>query len=150
VSLAGTVNKLSKPKKVVRLSEFATVGGRDDGSQTETVAVVKIAVQPTTSPSTRLSRQIDGDETEGEARVWVTSKNVAKAYLDGDITKTPIGWTQLRVAPPEGTDGPPGDRVEAYGRRWELVELQQWEAEGFSGPSGFDRYIARERGAATL
>lgn len=150
MSLSGTVGKLSRPVKVIRLSEYTTVGGRDDGSQAETVAVVRIALQPTTSPSTRLVRQVDGDETSGDARVWVTTKAVAKAYLDGDITKTPIGWTKLRVAPPEGTDGPPGDKLEAYGRRWELVELQQWEAEGFGGPSGFDRYIARERGAATL
>jgi hypothetical protein len=151
VSLDHVVAKRSRATKVIRKSQFVRGSdGHGDGSQTETIAVVALSFQPTTTPSRRLSRQIDGDETEGEARVHVTESAVAAAYLDGDITKTPLGWTSLRIAPPEGAEGPPGDSFEAQGVRWELTEQQSWQLEGFNGPSGFRRYIARERGAATL
>lgn len=147
--LAKTINKVSGPHTVTRRAAVAWVNGRpvDNG---EVAATVDLALQRVTSRPIRLQRLPDGDQTEGETRVWVTLRNLAAAE---DITNpgVPLGWTELQTAPPERTEGPPGDLIDdGFGRRFEVIERLGWdESQTFTSPgvAQFQRYVVEERGA---
>jgi hypothetical protein len=134
VSLASAVAKRSIPIEVTRRDEGVYGSdGRFSEGETET-ETVRMAVQPN-SRSTALMRALTGDKTTGEVKVFVTDASLAS-----------VGWSELRVAPPEDSSGPPGDRFSWNGRQWEIVELKDWSA---SSAAGFRHYVAQERGAAS-
>lgn len=139
-ALANTVDALARPVTVT-IRSLLVYGddGRPDGSQTETTHTVNIALQPETDRPTELLRRADGDDTTGQWRAWVTDAALAAA-VPGPLTELPI-------APPEDADGPPGALLDFRGRRYEVIELQAWQDEGFGEPAGFRRYIVAERGA---
>jgi hypothetical protein len=135
MSLAGTVAKLSQPTPVTRLTLLVFGDdGRPDGSQTESTETVRLHLQRPGSQPTRLLREAEGDSTTGQTRVWVTDKALAA-----------VGWTTLQIAPPEDAEGPPGDRIDWKGIRYEIIEWLGWD-ESFSGGAKFQRYLAAERG----
>lgn len=145
--LAKTVQKLAEPLVVIRkaaptfddVSPYATGGA-------EVRAIVRVHLQKDTARPTQLLRTMTGDETTGESRLWVANEDLAAAYAEGDINQTPLGWTTFQIAPPEDTDGPPGDRFNWDGRNWEITEFQGWERK-FGGFADFQRYTVQERGA---
>jgi len=144
VSIAGVIRKRSRLVEVL-LPGLATRG--PDGRATSAApvtAVVKLHVQPGTARPTTLRRDNSGDQSSGgEARVWVTDSEVAKAFELGDGAETPLGLVTLPFAPPEDADGPPGARVAWNGRSWELTEDEAWSENG-----AYQRYMATDRGAA--
>jgi hypothetical protein len=141
-ALAAAVDKLAEPWPVTIRTELVYGSdGRPDGSQTESTFTIRMSIQPTTDRPTELLRLADGDETTGQIRVHVSDAALA-------ATGEPSVANGLPIAPPEDTDGPPGALIAWQGRLWEVVELQAWERQGFTGRSKFRRYIAEERGAA--
>lgn len=138
MSLAGAVAKLSAPVSVTRRAAlvFDDVSAFPVSAPAETVVSVRMHLQRSTDRPTAMLRARDGDESGGQARAWVT-----------DDALTAVGWTGLQIAPPEDTDGPPGDIVAWQGRRWEVIEYQGWD-ESFTGGAKFRRYLVEDRGAA--
>lgn len=135
MSIAGAVARRSKPVTVTRRDAGAYgQDGRFTPGSTLT-ATVRMVVQPVTDRPTQLLRDVAGDRTTGEVKVFVT-----------DAALTAVSWTELRVAPPEGASGPPGDRISWNGREWEVTEDQDWSESATN--AGYRRYIAAERGAA--
>ncbi len=144
--LGRRVKKLAKLQPVTRRDAATWSGGRDTPGA-EVTAQVKLTIQRETAKPIELERLPDGDQTSGDLRVWVESKQLAAAYVvDPDV---PLGWTELQTAPPERTEGPPGDLIDFEGRRYEITERIGWtESATFTGPSaGFQRYVAQERRA---
>lgn len=148
--LAKVVKKVSKTEFSVTRRDEATVVNYAPTAGAEVVAKVKLGFQRVTSRPIVLDRQTDGDQTEGQARVWVTLENLAAAY-DVTAPAVPLGWSELRTAPPERSDGPPGDLIDDnFGRRFEVIERLGWnESETFTDPgvAQFQRYVVEERGA---
>jgi len=124
------------PVTIVDELTFDGTGPRPVSPQGETSYVLLMHMQRSTSRPTELLRQADGDETTGEARVWVRDAVLAAAGLTG-----------LPIAPPEDTDGPPGARIDRWGIRWEITEEQGWDEFFGAEAAGFQRYLAAQRGA---
>lgn len=140
-----TVMKGSRPCVVYRRS--AGVRG-NDGRYTEgatTTAVVKLYVQP---GGTSLVRNLFGDSSDGMVPIWAAKTNLAAAYQQGDADKEPLGWAGLQIAPPENTNGPPGDRVEWQGRVYEVMRESIWDDAGLIPKARIRVYAAADRGAA--
>jgi hypothetical protein len=98
-----------------------------------------------------LGRDLPGDTSTGAVDIYVTADQLAAAY-DINDPGTPLGWTGLRVAPAEYTEGPPGDRVtwaegEGPPRIYEVTREEPYNEVGPLIPSG-RRYVAEDRGAA--
>lgn len=146
MSLRGAVRKLSRDRVVTIRAEpvWDGSGPRPSSVATPQVLIIKMAIQYDTTGS-RLRRELDGDETEGDIRIWVTDKAVAKAYVQGDPLKTPVGLTVLPTAAPEKVDAPPPALVEYRGRTYEVSEDRTIEEKfGGSRKPGFQRYVGTE------
>jgi len=140
------VLEASRPTRV-RRAAAATRG--NDGRLTsgaEIVAIVSLVVQPLGGSA--LARAVEGDTTTGALAVWSSSTALAAAYLEGDGTETPLGWTTLQLAPPRGAEGPPGDLIEWHGRVFEASQREDWDDDGMIPLARLRRYTATERRAA--
>lgn len=135
-ALANVVAKNSRSYPVTRRAALAYdgTGPNPTGAPAEVTVAVRLAIQR--QPPTSLVRDLDGDESGGMARVWVTNDALAA-----------VGWTELQVAPPEDADGPGGDIIEWQGRRWEITEFQGWDV-FFQRAAEWQRYKATDRGPA--
>lgn len=139
-ALANAVAKLSRPTNVTRRTAAVYDGTspRPVTAPVETTQSVRLHLQRSTDKPKRLVRLIDGDETDGETRLWVT-----------DAALAAVGWTELKIAPNEDQDGPGGDLVDWQGTRYEVTEFEGWsERFGGDGDPAFLRYLVEERGAA--
>lgn len=144
--IANTVKKASRPIRVIRRAT-AVRGG--DGRLTpgaETVAIVRMVVQPVTGRA--LERKLSGDNTVGDVAVWAIKANLAKAYAEGDADKVPLGWTELNIAPAKGAEGPRGDYFEWSGRTYEITRFGDWSQDGLIPDADLHTYAANERGGA--
>lgn len=148
--LAKVVKKLSTPHTVTIRNAVTWVNGRPTGNG-ELVAIVSLGIQRVTAKPIMLQRLPDGDQTEGQTRLWVALENLDKAYEEGDVDKTPLNLTELPTAPPERSEGPPGALVDdGYGRRYEVTKRLGWNESGsftIPGNGQFQRYEIEERGA---
>lgn len=139
-------NTVKKGSRLTRVRRRAAGVRGSDGRFTagaETVAMVKLYVQPRRR---QLDRQLAGDSTTGGIEVWASKTYLAAAYVEGDGAETPLAWTGLQVAPPENTDGPPGDRIEWGGRIYEVTNEEDWDDAGLVADSRYRYYDATERG----
>lgn len=135
-AMANVVAKNSRPYQVTRRAAlvYDGTGPNPTAAPVETVQTVRLALQR--QPPTGLVRDIDGDESGGQARVWVT-----------DAALAAVGWTDLQIAPAEDADGPPGDLIAWEGRTWEITEFQGWDV-FFGRAAEWQRYKATDRGPA--
>jgi hypothetical protein len=93
-----------------------------------------------------LDREVPGDRSQGGVNIYVTLAQLAAAY-DVNDPGTPLGWTQLELAPADYTEGAPGDRVVFDGRIYEITSEEPFDEQGpLIDPSR--RYVAEDRGAA--
>lgn len=144
-AIEAAVKKGSRPTRVRR--RVAGVRG-SDGRLTpgsEIVASVRLFIQP---GGVNLDRQQFGDSTTGDILIWA-SKTYLAAAADVDDPDTALGWTGLQIAPPENTDGPPGDRIEWNGRLYEITREENWDDAGLVADSRYRHYSAAERGPVT-
>lgn len=138
------VFKASLPQQVTR-RDAGVVGptGRL-APPVELTVTVAAAVQP--ASATSLVRALPGDVTAGQVNVWTSATKIADAFATGDQDETPLGWTGLRVAPPRGTAGPPGDLLTWQGRKYEITGEELFDFDGLIHDAGLRRYRATERG----
>jgi hypothetical protein len=139
---------VKKGSRLTRVRRRATGVRGSDGRFTagaETVAMVRLYVQP---KSRQLNRELPGDSTTGAVKVWASKTYLAAAFEEDDVDEVALGWEALQVAPPENTDGPPGDRIEWNGRTYEVTNEKIWDDGGLVANSRFRSYEAAERGPA--
>ena len=141
--IESVVLEASRPTRVVQLAEgvFGQDGRLTPGA--EVVAIVKLVVQPSTG--VQLQRALEGDTTGGAVTVWASTTDLAAAYLEGDIGQTPLGWTELQVAPARESSGPPGARIHWQGREYEVTSTQDWTQDGLIPLANLRGYVATER-----